>query len=240
MKGFSKTVIAGALLAAAAGASAAESSLSYNVGVVSDYRFRGVSQSAKDPALQGGVDYADKSGFYVGAWASTIDFEGEFTLTPDPDAGIEVDLYGGYKMKAAGIDWDVGLIYYGYPGSDSFYDLPFFEVYGKGTYGPVNFQLAYTDDYTGATKESALYIAVGANFDLGGGYTLGASVGQSSGDGIDATFLDSYLDYKIGVSKEFAGFGFNLSYIDTDIDPEIKTDLFNSEGTVVLTVTKTF
>src|SRR4051812_17806657 len=61
-----------ALTGAAAWADEPASSLSYNIGVVSDYRYRGISQSGRDPALQGGIDYTDKSGFYVGTWASTI------------------------------------------------------------------------------------------------------------------------------------------------------------------------
>jgi uncharacterized protein (TIGR02001 family) len=51
---------------------APESTLSFNAGVVSDYRYRGISQSRLKPAVQGGFDYADKSGFYVGAWGSSI------------------------------------------------------------------------------------------------------------------------------------------------------------------------
>lgn len=225
-------------LAACAGVpalAAASSPITANVAVTSDYRFRGVSQSAKDPALQGGVDYAHPTGFYLGAWGSTIDFEGF-----DDDADVEIDLYGGYKWKAAGVDWDLGLIHYAYPGSDSDNDLPFTEIYFGGAYGPVFAKYFYTNDYTGPTDEGAYYLTAGANFDLGGGYGLGVSIGQSGGDGIEESFGDSYLDYKLGVSKEFAGFGFNLSYIDTDIDPEITTDVFNSEGTVVLTVSKAF
>ncbi|BAU46621.1 hypothetical protein SVA_0039 [Sulfurifustis variabilis] len=214
---------------------AEDSPFSANVAVTSDYRFRGVSQSAKDPALQGGVDYAHPSGLYLGAWGSTIDFEGF-----DDDANLEVDLYGGYKWSGAGVDWDVGLLHYAYPGSDSDNDLPFTEIYFGGTYGPVFAKYYYTNDYTGPTDEAAYYLTAGANFELGGGYSLGISLGQSAGDGVDESFGDSYVDYKLGVSKEFAGFGFNLAYVDTDIDPEIEDDVFNSEGTVVLTVSKVF
>ena len=71
-----------------------ESSLSFNAGVVSDYRYRGISQSRLDPAVQGGVDYADKSGFYVGAWGSSIKWIKDAN---GGNAPVEVDLYGGYK-----------------------------------------------------------------------------------------------------------------------------------------------
>ena len=86
--------------------------LSANVGVVSDYRFRGVSQSFRRPALQGGVDWAHDSGFYLGTWASTVDDD---FLTDTH--GIEWDIYGGYKFPVgAGWTLDVGLLQYLYPG----------------------------------------------------------------------------------------------------------------------------
>lgn len=216
-------------------ASAAYADVAFNAGVVSDYRFRGVSQSASDPALQGGIDFTDKSGLYLGAWGSTIDFG----LV---DADIEIDLYGGYKWKAANIDWDLGLIHYAYPSSDSAADLPFTELYIGGTKGPVTIKYAYSPDFTGTNDEPASYLSIAGNIDLGSGYTLGLSAGLSKGDGLIGAGLsdDSYTDYKIGVSKDFAGVTFNLSYIDTSGLVEITTDEFNTEGTVVLTVSKTF
>ena len=78
---------------AQAQAAAPESTLSYNVGVTTDYRYRGISQSRLQPALQGGVDYADKSGFYVGAWASTIKFIKDSGAAK---GNVELDLYGGF------------------------------------------------------------------------------------------------------------------------------------------------
>lgn len=235
MKTSSKALVAGSLMLASSIAAADSSA---NVAATSDYRFRGVSQSAQDPALQGGVDFS-QNGFYLGAWGSTIDFDGG--PGADPDANLEVDLYGGYKWQAAGVEWDIGLLHYAYPGSESAFDLPFTEIYFGGTYGPVFAKYYYTSDYTGPTSEGAYYLTAGASFDLGNGFSLGLSAGQSGGDGIDATFGDSYTDYKVGVSKDFAGATFNLSYVDTSgISPDITTDLFNTEGTVVLTVSKTF
>ena len=237
MKAITKALVAGSLVSIGAVASADE--FSANLGATSDYRFRGVSQSAQDPALQGGVDYALDNGLYLGAWASTIDFDGG--PGNDPDANIEVDLYAGYTWAAGGVDWDAGVLHYAYPGAESAFDLPFTEVYLGASYNVFSVNLAYTDDYTGPTDESAYYVAIGAGLDLGSGYTLGLSVGQSGGDGIDATFGDSYTDYRIGVAKDLAGLTFDLSYIDTSgIDPDIEDDLFNTEGTVVLTVSKTF
>lgn len=230
MKNYSKALAAGGLLLASG---VAVADFSANVGVTSDYRFRGVSQSANDPAVFGGADFS-QNGFYAGTWASTIDFDGG--PGNDPDANLEVDLYGGYKWMARGVEWDVGLIHYAYPGSDSSADLPFTEIYFGGTFGPVFAKYYYSDDFTGTTSESAYYFTAGANLDLGQGFTLGLSAGISDGD----AFTDGYTDYKIGVSKEYVGINFNVSYIDTSGTPEVTTDLFNNEGTVVLTATKTF
>ena len=235
MKTFGKALVVGSLFLAC-GVSAAD--VSYNAAVTSDYRFRGVSQSAQDPAISGGIDLTDKSGFYLGTWASTIDFG---SGPPDPKANIEWDLYGGYRFKGGGIDWDAGVIHYGYPGSEGFADLPFTELYIGGTYGPVTVKYYYTDDYTGTTTKSASYLVASGGVDLGSGVTLNLSLGQSSGGGIKDSFGDNYTDYKVGVSKEFGGFNFDLSYVDTSgISPDIKTDVFNSESTVVLTVSKSF
>jgi hypothetical protein len=88
--------------------------LSYNVGVVTDYRYRGISQSRLKPALQGGVDFAHKSGFYLGTWASTI----KWIKDAGGDAPVEIDVYGGYKGTAGSFGYDVGVLTYQYPGHD--------------------------------------------------------------------------------------------------------------------------
>src|SRR3954454_5087250 len=68
--------------------------LSYNAGLATEYRYRGISQSRFDPALQGGMDFAHKSGLYVGTWASTI----KWIRDSGGDAEVEIDVYGGYKL----------------------------------------------------------------------------------------------------------------------------------------------
>lgn len=237
MKTFSKALVAGSLLLAC-GVAAAD--VSYNAAVTSDYRFRGVSQSAKGPAVQGGADFSDASGAYLGIWGSTIDFDASSVGGSDPGADLEVDLYGGINWKGAGIDWDAGLIHYAYPGSKATAFLPFSEIYIGGGYGPISVKYYYADRFTG-TGKSASYLVASGGVDLGSGLMLNLSLGQSSGGGVKDGFGDNYTDYKVGVSKDYAGFGFDLSYIDTNgISPDITTDVFNSESTVVLTVSKTF
>lgn len=98
-----------ACFAAAPSARAAEpfgpgvGTISANVGVVSDYRFRGISQSNEEPALQGGVDYAHDSGVYLGLWGSSVEFG---------DASAEIDLYGGWGGSFNAVDVKFGGVYY--------------------------------------------------------------------------------------------------------------------------------
>src|ERR1700709_491981 len=105
----------GAAMAQTAAAAAPEPdyTLSFNVGAVTDYRYRGISQSRLKPALQGGIDFAHKSGFYVGTWASTI----KWIKDAGGDSNVEIDLYGGYKTTFSGVGIDVGALRYYYPGN---------------------------------------------------------------------------------------------------------------------------
>lgn len=109
--------------------------VSGNVTVVSDYRFRGVSLSDGDPAIQGGVTVAHDSGFYIGTWASSL---GDSTAGVYGD--MELDLFGGWSGDVSeGIALDVGLLYYAYPTNPNGVDAEFFEPYVTltGTLGPV-------------------------------------------------------------------------------------------------------
>ncbi len=99
---------------AQAQAAAPASSLSFNVGATTDYRYRGLSQSRLQPALQGGVDYADKSGFYIGAWGSTI----KWIKDSSGESNVEIDLYGGYKGAVGDVAYDVGFLRYEYPATN--------------------------------------------------------------------------------------------------------------------------
>src|SRR5512133_1490261 len=89
------TLLIGSAAMAQTQAAAPGYTLAYNVGVTSDYRFRGISQTSFDPALQAGVDFAHKSGFYLGAWGSNISWIKDYVGASD--GSLEIDLYGGYK-----------------------------------------------------------------------------------------------------------------------------------------------
>ena len=92
--------------------------LSFNAGVVSDYRYRGISQTRLMPAVQAGTDFAHKNGLYLGAWATNIQWIKDQSGAGQSVKGpIEIDLYGGYKFTVAGIGGDVGVLRYQYQGN---------------------------------------------------------------------------------------------------------------------------
>lgn len=206
------------------------SPLSFNVGVTSDYLFRGVSQTHGGPAIQGGIDYAHPSGFYVGAWGSNITWVKDWL----GDGSLEVDVYGGYKGTLSGdLGFDVGLITYNYPGKGD--AKPWLanpntqEIYVGLTYKWLSAKYSYATSshfigwYGGAgyneNTRGSDYLELNANYDLGDGWTLIGHVGHQKVKGYpDTAALRSanYTDWKIGVSKD-VGFGVvGLAYSDTN------------------------
>lgn len=220
-----------ALLAASAMSAMAEeaaSPLSFNVGVTTDYLFRGVTQTHHDAALQGGVDYAFSNGFYIGAWGSTISWVKDWL----GKGSTEVDLYGGYRGAFADPDWtyDLGLITYNYPskGSASPGNLAnpnTTEVYASVGYKWISAKYSYATsshfvgwyapdaagNFTRDTRGSD-YLEVNANYDLGDGWGVNGHVGHQKVANFSAA---NYSDWKVGVTKD-VGFGvIGLSYSDT-------------------------
>ena len=95
---------------------------STTIGFVSEYSFRGISQSDEHPALQGSVDWSHESGVYAGIWGSNVDFN------DGDEASVEADIYAGYSGELEGFTYDIGAIYYAYPGADSDLDYDFVEA----------------------------------------------------------------------------------------------------------------
>ncbi|MGX7952783.1 TorF family putative porin [Tsuneonella sp. HG249] len=182
---FAASVIAASLTAAPAFGQEEEapSSLTVtgNVTLVSDYRFRGVSLSGGDPALQGAITVTHDSGFYLGNWASSIDDGGT-----DFYGDVEVDIFGGWTGDVSeGVGLDVGLLYYAYPSNASGVDAEFFEPYATviGTLGPVTAKVGanYAWDQKGIADDS-LYLRT----DLSAGIpntpvSLNAHLGYTDG-----------------------------------------------------------
>jgi len=174
----------------------------------SDYVLRGISQSNEDPAVQGSIDFAHKSGFYIGLWGSSIEL---VHIGLDPAAHVELDLYGGWAWKAKnGFGVDLGLIHYDYPGAT---ELNFEEAYFGVSYKIARLKYWYADDYLGFDVEEG-YLDGGVDVPLGGGVTLGLHAGYST---FDQTFvLVDYYDYKVALSKVFGKVNVEAAYIDTD------------------------
>lgn len=223
------------LLAAASGANAEVSS---TWTLTNDYDFRGITQSAKDPAVQASLDFATESGWYVGAWASNVDF-GDAV-----DIDYEVDLYTGFSGgEEEGLGWDVGLVYYAYPDES---DANYPEIYGKLNYNVFSGALFYSNDYVNSS-ESAMYISGDVNVPLPSNFSILAHAGYSFGDfwdGEDGESSSDYIDYAVGVGYTAGHFDLGLKYVDTTLDDGdfgfSDDDVFNSEGRVIFTIATTF
>lgn len=202
----SKSLALAALAASAlsAGAAYADDGFSFNAGAVTEYRYRGVSQSNLKPAAQGGIDYAHSSGFYVGTWASTIKWLEK--------ANYELDIYGGYKGEIRpGLAYDVGVLRYQYVDS-AFANTN--EVYGALTYGVVTAKYSHstTNLFGAADSKGSGYLDLSASFDLGNGMTLVPHLGRQI---VKNSGASSYTDYAITLNKDLGqGLSASLSYID--------------------------
>lgn len=188
---------------ASAAAAEAPVQLSANAGIVSDYRFRGISLSDRDPALQGGVDLETKIGLFAGTWASTIaDYGG---------ADVEIDVYGGYQGSAAGVDFSIGAYAYLYPGGR---DVDYVEltVQAERGFGPVTMgieaSLAPRQDNVAAANH---YLGLSAAFEIPGtGIVAKARGGHEHG------FYDHKWDWEIGASYSRSVFTASLAYVDSN------------------------
>lgn len=166
---------------------------SANIGVTSDYIWRGVTQTDEGPAVQAGLDYEADNGLYVGTWASNVDF-------PDVYDGAEVDVYAGYKKDLKGdLSFDVGAIRYMYPSEDIALDVT--EVYAKAGYKGVGAEVGYTVDIEGAdTDEGNLYYALGYSGEFANGIGYGAKIGRTD---FESDALDDYNHAQLSLTKGF-------------------------------------
>jgi uncharacterized protein (TIGR02001 family) len=236
MKGSIKHLVAGSALIASVGAATA-AEISGNVAIGTDYRFRGISQSDRDPAISGGFDIAGDSGLYAGTWMSSVDFG-------DGDgAATEWDIYAGYTGDFNDdVSYDVGIIYYLYPSDDADPDYDYIEWVGSMSFGDATVGLVYSHDYFGETG-TYFYPNAQYGFSLPGEFSLGLHLGLNMFQDDDGEFVaangdteDQYLDWSIGISKDALGVTWDLSYIDTDLDDKFCQEI--CDATAVLSVSK--
>jgi len=205
-----------------------------NITLVTDYRFRGITQTWGLPALQGGFDYAHDSGVYLGNWNSNVSETAGF-----PNGNLEMDFYGGWKKAFGDIGLDVGAIYYYYPGTNAAGSAGAAVVNGDRAFagkagavagsGKVSNLEGYVglswkwlsakvfyalDDYFSTPgTQGTTYLDLTGNYDMGSGWTLIGHVGR-----LDVKDYSSanYTDYKLGVTKDIKGWLAGASVIGTN------------------------
>ena len=231
----SMLAISSATFAQTAPAPAApETSIAYNVGLVSQYRYRGLAQTKGSPALQGGIDYTNANGFYLGTWASTIGWIADTSAsnrTTTYTGNTELDLYSGYKFEKAGINFDLGYLRYQYTGNDldksagsntQYANANTDEVYAAATVGVYTLKYSYATStlfgYVGSSGSG--YTDFSANYDLGNGVTLTPHVGHQMVKGANLTYSTgglSYTDYSVTFAKDLGdGLSATLAYVTTN------------------------
>ena len=246
MKLIHPVALAGAVMAALPAAARAQGAetpplvASGTAAIVSDYRFRGVSQSDRGMAVQGGITLSHRSGVYAGAWGSNLAGWGTFG-----GANLELDLIGGVRLPVGGGTLDVGATWYTYPGGAdrTAFVEPFAKLTGTAGPGTLTAGVAYAPRQqalgrwyrTGADAAAGTYTDAGAKGDNlylfadgavalpGTPVTAKAHVGHSRGqDGLgpNATAVSPtgrYLDWSLGAEATWRTLTLNLSYVDTDI-----------------------
>lgn len=192
-----------------------ESDLSFNAQVVTDYVFRGISQTNGVMAVQGGVDYAfGDSGFYIGAWGSNTNFG--YQAAPD----WEVDFYTGWAYDFnETFSTDLSYIYYSYYGADAGEPSSNYgEIIAKfGMTDIAVLTVAYANDYSNLDG-SATYVNLGNSWDLGKGYSINAGFGRTFQDSsLESQGLLDYNDWNIGFAKNWGVITVALNYYDTNL-----------------------
>jgi uncharacterized protein (TIGR02001 family) len=215
---------------------------------VSDYDFRGISQTSQDPAIQASVDYAHESGWYIGAWASNIDF-GVDESTGVDDPKVETDFYTGFtKTLESGLSYDVGGVFYGYPQESLF---NYYELYaGVGVTAKNGISLKgkffYSPDFGGDATDGntpAEYLQADMGIPLPKNVSLSLHVGYSFGDYWDGGFLQNsqYFDYAVGLGYTVGKFSLGLKYINgSDLADTPGSNLFSTDDKVVFSIATTF
>ncbi|WP_296946858.1 TorF family putative porin [uncultured Massilia sp.] len=226
-------------------APAPASPLTWNLGAITDYRYRGISQTRLHPAVQGGVDYVDAdSGLYAGTWLSSI------TWAKDAGGGghVEMDVYAGKRGEIAGFAYDVGVLGYVYPGN-GLKDVPGFvngntgEVYAQVGQGPyyVKYSNALTNLFGFVDSRYSSYLDVGANLDAGNGFTIVLHAGRQH---VQHSANASYTDWKAGVSRAWGPVTATLAFVATNAQEAAYTSARNGKflgkNGVTLQVVRTF
>lgn len=200
---------------------ASDHTVTANVGFVTDYIYRGITQTTHNPALQGGVDYSHASGFYAGLWGSNVSWIKDSTALSTGDKTLELDTYLGFKGTAAEVSYDFGAVRYNYLGdgkaATGFTSADTAELYGAATYKWFTAKYSYSllDGFlTVPNTKGTSYFDISGSYTLeDSGVVLGAHYGKQD---IKNTAGASYADYKLSASKDFSGYVVGAAVTGTD------------------------
>jgi uncharacterized protein (TIGR02001 family) len=260
-----KTLIASAVIGAlsvpaiaVAAEEASPHSFTGNFTLASEYIYRGIGQTNRKPALQGGLDYAHTSGVYVGLWGSNVSWLSDmsgFSGSPDISSSIEIDIYGGYKGTfASDFSYDVGVLRYNYPGKyySGFVDPDTTELYGSIGWKWISAKYSHVvsknifgwyNSVEGKKTRGSGYLEVNAALDLGNGFGINGHVGRQKIKNLSDA---SYTDWKIGGTYDTGMGVVGLAYIGTNAKGDAGELYRNAYGKdlgadrLVATFTKTF
>lgn len=227
-------------------AAADPNAFSWNAAATSDYRYRGISQTRLQPALQGGADFTSTpSGLYLGAWASTI----KWTRDAGGGGGVEIDLYAGKRGElAGGVGYDIGVLRYAYPsnklaGVSGFANANTTEVYGQLSYGAGSLKYAHavSNLFGFVDSKNSAYLDLSVNPELNKAVTLNLHAGRQHVANHGAA---SYTDWKIGLTRDFGVVSGALAYIGSNADQAAYASPANGKflgkSALQLTISKTF
>jgi len=226
-----------AICTAPAAAQDAPYTITGNIALATDYTFRGLSQTDNEPSVQGGMD-ATFGNFYVGAWASNVDF--------GFSESIELDLYSGYRFPVGPIAMDIGVIAYLYPGASDdgigagTGELDYYEGYVKGSFAPaegvtLGGAAYFSPEFTAETGE-AYYVEANGGVALSDMLALSGAVGFQSIDDVSGvfpgSFTDEYTTWNFGGTYTNWGVSMDLRYVGTDVDSadDIITQAFTTDS----------
>ena len=218
----------------------AEVEISGNVALTSDYRFRGISQSNDDIAVQGGFDVAFDNGNYIGTWGSSVDFD--LDSSQGLNGSLELDYYVGWASDIgdSGLALDVGYLYYDYPGDSSVLEGDYQEIYASASFADGTVGIHYSDDYY-AESGSFFYYYADYSFGLSDTLSLDLHVGLNDFDDADV-FLsdgDSYIDYSVGLTASYFAVDWSLAWVGTDLDGDEYFGLDDLvDDTIVFSISK--
>ena len=199
--------------------------ISGNISLMTDYLYRGISQTSEKMALQGGFDYTHTAtGFYAGTWASNVDFA----------ESVEMNIYGGIGGALdKGLVWDVGGLYYLYPGSNTAPEEDFFEAYTNLSYTFINVQfepglgagLAWSPDFFGEDGDG-VYVYGSLDLSLANEFGLSFYAGHQDVEGgkLSGSPGFSYTHYRIGLGRSFGPLDLSVSWNDADDDCDSGTN----------------